>query len=222
MSQSQVLEAPSRRPRRRTHAERREETRARIKDGLVASITEVGFHRTTAAEISRRSGVSWGAAQHHFGDKNGILMAVLVDSFNLLVEELEGLPSEGASLHERIDQFIDGAWAHLGSAHYRCTFEILLNLSGPDWGAEESPLRGETIRIWNDIWDRFFADAPLEPHRRLALQYYVISTLSGLAAMKKLEKPGVARRRFELGFLKDTLLRELGPEPDAARDGERR
>ena len=209
VSKTEALEVPAPRRRRRSHAERREETRTRIKAALVASISDVGFHRTTAAEISRRSGVSWGAAQHHFGDKNGILMAVLVDSFNLLVGEMEGLPCEGASLQERVDAFVEGAWAHLGSEHYRCTFEILLNVAGPDWEAEESPLRGETRRIWNEIWDRFFADASLESRRRVALQYYVISVLSGLAAMKKLAKAGAGRRRLELGFLKNTLLHEL-------------
>lgn len=50
---------------------------------IVDSIAEVGFQRTSGAEITRRAGVSWGAVQHHFGDENGILIAVLEDSFNL-------------------------------------------------------------------------------------------------------------------------------------------
>ncbi len=212
MSASEPLKAPPVRRQRRSHAERTAETRARIQDALVEAITELGFHRATAAEISRRSGVSWGAAQHHFGDKNGILLAVLVDSFNRLVAELEGLPDEGASLGARVDAFVDGAWAHVGSPHYRCTFEILLNLSAPDWRAEGQPLLARTLGIWNEIWDRFFATAPVERRRRLALQYYTIATLSGLAAMRKFEGPNPEQRRLELGFLKDTLLRELSRE----------
>ena len=65
------------RPERRSHAERRAETRARIIEAVIESIAEVGFHRTTAVEITRRAGVTWGAVQHHFGDKDGILLAVL-------------------------------------------------------------------------------------------------------------------------------------------------
>jgi len=204
-----LMAPPARRPRR-SHAERTAETRARIQDALVEAITEVGFHRATSAEISRRSGVSWGAAQHHFGDKRGILLAVLVDSFNRLVAELEGQPNEGASLEERVEVFVERTWAHVGSPHYRCTFEILLNLSAPDWEADGESLLVQTLRIWNDIWERFFSDADLDRRRRLALQYYTISTLSGLAAMKKFEGPTPERRRLELGFLKDTLIRELG------------
>ncbi|MAG33808.1 MAG: hypothetical protein CL908_23250 [Deltaproteobacteria bacterium] len=212
---SEPLRPPPRnRARRRSHAERTAQTRARIKQAVIESITEVGFHRTTAAEITRRSGASWGAAQHHFGDKNGILLAVLVDSFNRFVAELEGAPEEGASLEERVVTFVDRAWAHLGSSHYRCTFEILLNVSAPDWGAEEEPLRNEVLRVWDGIWKRFFGEASLSSRRRVAIQYYTISVLSGLAAMKKFQGSAPERRRIELGFLKETLLRELGQGGD--------
>lgn len=214
MNASEPLEAPPRRRRRRSHAERRAETRARIQKALVEAIAEVGFHRTTAAEISRRSGVSWGAAQHHFGDKNGILMAVLVDSFNQLVARLEGQPPEGASLAERVDAFVEGIWAHVGSPHYRCTFEILLNLPARDWQTESESLLAQTLRIWSDIWERFFPEARLERRRRLALQYYAIATLSGLATLQKFEGANPEQRRIELGFLKDTLLHQLSRERD--------
>lgn len=199
--------------RRRTHAERREETQARIKAALVESITELGFHRTTAAEISRRAGTSWGAAQHHFGDKNGILLAVLVDSFELLVAELEGRPRAGATLEERVAQFVDGAWTHLRSPHYRSTFEILLNLSGPEWSAAGGPLWAETFETWDAIWRRFFPEPQLETRHRITLQYYVIAALSGLAAFRKFEAPTERQEREQLRFLKDTLARELIESP---------
>lgn len=201
---------------RRSHAERRAETQARIKTALVESIAELGFHRTTAAEISRRAGTSWGAAQHHFGDKNGILLAVLVDSFHLLVAELEGLPKDAATLEERVDQFVEGAWAHMRSPHYRSTFEILLNLSFPEWDGQGAPLRSQTFETWNAIWGRFFPESGAATgqtlRQRVTLQYYVISTLSGLAAFRKFGAPAEAQERDQLRFLKETLARELTTE----------
>ena len=65
--------AAARRPRR-SHAERRAETRAKIIDGVVESIAEIGLAATTATEIARRSGATWGAVQHHFGDKQYSLL----------------------------------------------------------------------------------------------------------------------------------------------------
>jgi AcrR family transcriptional regulator len=210
LEMSQPLEIPSPRRTRRSHAERNAETQARIKAAVVDAVSELGFQRTTATEISRRAGVSWGAAQHHFGDKNGILIAVLVDSFNRFAEQLAGISVEGMSLEERVAAFVDAAWEHFGSPHYRCTFEILLNMPAPDWASRELPLRDATLDAWSGIWKRFFGAAGLTPRRTVAVQYYTISVLSGLAAMKRFEGPAAERRRIELGLLKDTLVRELG------------
>jgi AcrR family transcriptional regulator len=204
------LEAPSIQRRRRTHAERTAETQGRIKAAVVEAVSELGFHRTTAAEISRRSGVSWGAAQHHFGDKNGILIAVLVDSFNRFAERLAGIPTDGEPLEGRVASFVDAAWEHFGSPHYRCTLEILLNMPAPDWLSRELPLRDATLEAWRDIWDRFFGGAGLSARDEVAVQYYAVSVLSGLAAMKRFEGPTVERRQNELRMLKETLVRELG------------
>jgi len=179
---------------------------------VAEAISELGFHRTTAAEISRRSGVSWGAAQHHFGDKDGILIAVLVDSFNRFAERLASLSVEGRPLEERVASFVDAAWEHFGSPHYRCTLEILLNMPPPDWFSRDLPLRDATLEAWSGIWDRFFGNSELSPRGEIAIQYYTISVLSGLAAMKRFEGPAVERRRIELRFLKETLVRELGCE----------
>lgn len=209
---SEQLKVPKTHRKRRTHAERGAETRSRIKAAVAEAVAELGFHRTTAAEISRRSGVSWGAAQHHFGDKDGILIAVLVDSFNQFAGRLASLSVEGKSLEERVGIFVDAAWEHFASPHYRCTFEILLNMPTLDWDSPEHPLRDSTLEAWAGVWNRFFGEADLPLRRTIAVQYYAISVLSGLAAMKKFEGSTAGQRRTELGFLKDTLVRELGCE----------
>ncbi len=195
---------------RRSHAERTAETRARIKEAVVASIAKVGFQRTTAAEISRRAGLTWGAVQHHFGDKNGILAAVLEDSFNRFADRLAEVATRDLSLADRVDLFVDRAWEHFGSAHYRSTFEILLNYPAPEGaGDQESLWQSDMLRAWNGIWQRFFGDARLAPRRRLTLQYYAISVLSGIASLQMLGTAASGVRSAELELLKDTLRREL-------------
>jgi hypothetical protein len=78
-----------------------------------------------------------------------------------------------------------------------------------DWVAPDHPLRDATLKGWGNLWTRFFGEAGLSPRRTVAVQYYTISVMSGLAAMKKFEGPTPGRRQMELGFLKDTLAREL-------------
>jgi len=193
---------------RRTQAERTAETRARILDAVVESIAEVGFGRTTASEIARRAGVTWGAVQHHFGGKDGILEAVLDESFGRFAERLADIPTAGAPLAERVSLFIDRAWEHFGSPHYRSTFEILLSYTrAPD----AAPLwQTEMFRAWNRIWSELFADAGLPRRRTVALQTYTISVLSGMASLAMLAGPAATVRGDELALLKETLVRELG------------
>jgi AcrR family transcriptional regulator len=58
----------------RTQRQRREETVARLLDASIAAIVEVGYARASAAEITRRAGVSVGALFRHF-DTMGDFMA---------------------------------------------------------------------------------------------------------------------------------------------------
>jgi AcrR family transcriptional regulator len=193
---------------RRSHAARTAETRAKLIAAVVESIAQSGLARTTAPEIARRAGVTWGAVQHHFGGKDGMLVAVLDDSFRRFAERMESIPLEGTSLAERAALFIDRAWLHFSSPHYRSTYEILLHYlgragrSGGDW-------RQRMFRDWDQLWHRLFSEARVPRTRHYVLQHYTISVLSGLAATLMLEGDEAAIRPAELGLLKDTLAREL-------------
>ncbi len=194
---------------RRSHAERTAETRARIIAAVVESIAEVGFQRTTASEIAQRAGVTWGAVQHHFGAKDGMLVAALENSFNRFAQRLGNIPLEGTSVEKRASLFIDRAWEHFGSAEYRSTFEILLNYLGRDDLEQDPTWQDRMFRAWDRIWIRLFEDAPLPRRRRFVLQHYTISALSGLASTLMLEGGEARLRKGELDLLKDTLAREL-------------
>ncbi len=204
--------APRKAPRR-THAERTAETRERIMSAVVAAVSEVGFQRTTASEIARRAGVTWGAVQHHFGGKEGILAAVLEDSFDRFAQRLSELEVDGTALERRVELFIDRAWEHFASPHFRSTFEILQHHAGespdPSAGQAVSGWQAEMLVAWNRIWSALFDDAHLSRRRRLTLQHYTISCLSGLAALLRFETPSKRVLDDELALLKDTLTREL-------------
>jgi AcrR family transcriptional regulator len=194
---------------RRSHAERTAETRARIIAAVVESIAEVGFQRTTAAEVTRRAGVTWGAVQHHFGGKDGLLVAVLEDSFNRFASRLAGIPTEDATLEKRASLFIDRAWEHFASPHFRSTFEILLSYAGRQDLEEPPSWQSQMLQAWDSVWQHLFADARIARRRRFILQQYVISSLAGMASILALEGGGARVPDEALGMLKETLLREL-------------
>ena len=209
MAGAKRMRLPARARERRSHAERTAETRAKIIAAVVEGISEVGFARTTAAEITRRAGVTWGAVQHHFGDKDGILVAVLEDSFDRFSARLDEIPSEDASLEKRASLFIDRAWEHVGSPLYRSTFEILLDQAGREELTDEPSWQQRLFLAWDRIWMRVFGDAAISRRRHFVLQHYSISVLSGLASVLMLESADSRLRGTELDLLKDTLTREL-------------
>jgi len=200
---------PTRARERRSHAERTAETRAKIIAAVVEGIAEVGLARTTAAQITRRAGVTWGAVQHHFGDKDGILVAVLEGSFDRFTARLDDVPSEDASLEKRASLFIDRAWEHIGSPLYRSTFEILLDQAGREQLTDEPSWQQRMFWAWDRIWMRIFGDAAIARRRHFVLQHYTISVLSGLASVQTLEGGAAPLHGAELDLLKDTLTREL-------------
>src|SRR5262245_1945498 len=193
-------------PLRRTQAERTAETRRRILDAVVESIAEVGFQRTTASEIARRAGVTWGAVQHHFGAKGGILEAVLEDTFARFEARLGDIP-EAAPLAERVRLFVERAWQHFSSPHFHSTFEILLHHGkGED---EDVPPHWQQamFRAFDRVFERLFADSGLPRRKRVALHQYAVAALVGLSAIHMLDEP--RPRTAELALLEETMLREL-------------
>ena len=209
------LELPGQQRTRRTHAQRTAETRAKIIAAVVDSIAEVGYQATTATEITRRSGVTWGAVQHHFGGKDGMLTAVLEDSFNRFAARIEDIPIEDTPLEERVSLFVERAWEHFSSDQYRATFEILLCYMRREHAGASSSAEGGTswqarmTQAWDSVWSRLFAGATISRRRSLMLQHYTVSVLSGLASTLSLEGEGAALVDSELGLLTRTLREEL-------------
>ena len=208
MSQARPRSAPRR--ARRSHAERTAETRARILAAVVAGIAEVGFQQTTAAEITRRAGVTWGAVQHQFGGKGGILIAVLEDAFTRFAARLAEVPVEGLSLERRVERFVERALEHFTSREHASAFEILLDhlrrrgsfaKSGASWQVA-------MLRAWNREWQRFFP-SKMPTRRRALLQHYTIAVISGLATMRTLAGGSARLRGAELALLRATMVREL-------------
>lgn len=193
-------------PVRRTQAERTEKTRRRILDAVVESIAEQGFQRTTASEIVKRAGVTWGAVQHHFGAKGGILEAVLEDTFERFEAKLGDIPSD-APIAERVALFVQRAWEHFSSPHYQSTFEILLHHGKGEDGEVPPHWQERMFSALDRVFERLFADSRLARRERARLHQYAVAHLMGLAVLEMLDVP--RSRAAQLELLERTLLREL-------------
>lgn len=114
-------------PTRRTSAPRKrgDDTRAKIIDETVRCITEEGFGAATAKHVAERAGVTWGVIQYHFGDRDGLLMAVVDDGVARLLESLSAVDVGELELRARIEAVVDTAWRCYASPTSLAAFEIL-------------------------------------------------------------------------------------------------
>jgi len=103
-------------------------TRRAVIDAAVACILERGFYRASSNEIARRAGVTWGVIQHHFGTREGLLLAVLEDGAQHFTDAVASASIDGESAAERLGQLIDVLAAHYGSRSYLAYMQINLNL----------------------------------------------------------------------------------------------
>ena len=72
---------------------RADRTRAPSSTRRCRCILEEGFAAASAKHITERAGVTWGVVQYHFGDRDGLLMAVVDQGFAELLESLRDLPA---------------------------------------------------------------------------------------------------------------------------------
>jgi len=73
-------------PPRRTQAERSDATRAALMASGRTLFGSMGYSRTAREEIVANAGVTRGALQHHFGDKEGLFRAVYEELEQQIVE----------------------------------------------------------------------------------------------------------------------------------------
>ena len=114
-------------PTRQTQAPRKrgDDTRARIIAETVRCVVEEGFEATTSKHVAERAGVTWGVIQYHFGDRNGLLMAVVDEGVARLVDSLAAAEVGDRPLRERIEIVVDIAFRCYSSPTSLAAFEIL-------------------------------------------------------------------------------------------------
>jgi AcrR family transcriptional regulator len=117
---------------------RADRTRALVIDETIRCILEEGFAAASAKHITERAGVTWGVVQYHFGDRHGLLMAVVDKGFAELLEALSELPAVVENVCDRTEFIVDAAWEAFSSPTSMAALEILIATRAMrDTGANE-------------------------------------------------------------------------------------
>jgi AcrR family transcriptional regulator len=120
--------APLVAPRRPANGsqQRADRTRALVVDETIRCILEEGFAAASAKHITERAGVTWGVVQYHFGDRDGLLMAVVDQGFAELTDALSELPGAAENVRDRTQFIINAAWEAFSSPTSIAALEILI------------------------------------------------------------------------------------------------
>jgi len=165
-----------------TKLTKREVTRGKVIQAAINSIYRDGFHAAHTNRIAEEAGVSWGVLQYHFGDKDGLLQAVLDHIFDDFQHTLAGTTLDGENLQERLGQMIDVTWGLLSKKEYRVSIAILRN-AGKD---KSSKLNGQKqVKQWANrmsaLWDELLKDDVANSANSETARHLLFAGLRGLA-----------------------------------------
>lgn len=168
-------------PRRPAHGNqpRAERTRALAVEETVRCVIEEGIAAASAKHIAERAGMTWGVIQYHFGDRDGLLMAVVDLGFSQLLEALHDLPPAAAPSdgRHRAEQVVTAAWEAMSSPTSRAAIEILIGTRATRGAAAAGHLR-RLAKAFSELGRAI--DADLDANQSAALGEMLLSTLRGL------------------------------------------
>jgi AcrR family transcriptional regulator len=160
---------------------KREVTREKVILAAIDCIYRDGFHASHTNRIAEEAGVSWGVLQYHFGDKDGLLQAVIDYIFDDFATTLEDTTLQGDTLQQRVRQLIDVVLKLVSKKEYRVSIAILRN-AGKD---ETSSINGQKqVARWarktSELWDALFEDKIQEPTQSDIARHLMFATLRGM------------------------------------------
>ncbi|MDB5630492.1 MAG: TetR/AcrR family transcriptional regulator [Tardiphaga sp.] len=116
-------------PRRRTQAERSEETRTRILKAAASLIRKRGYARFRTAEVAEAAGLSRGAQLHHFPTKDSLVVATLEYVFDQAQAVSRKRASTVNQPRDLIESVIADAREFFFSEHFMVAIDIVLSTS---------------------------------------------------------------------------------------------
>ncbi len=160
---------------------RAERTRARAIDVTVQIVLAEGFAAASGRHIADEAGVTWGVIQYHFGDREGLLMAVVDRGFGELFRALESLPAATpeTTTRDRVDTVVTAAWAAMSSPTARAAGEILIGTRATRGAAAAGHLRQLAKRF--ATLGRMIA-IDLDGSQSAAIGEHMLTTLRGMIA----------------------------------------
>lgn len=197
------------RPRRnpRSQEERSASTRSKIVAAATECVAELGLRAATMGAIADRAGVSWGAIQHQFGEKDSLFDAVLEAAIEDLRMHFDAVRESSSDPVQRVRGLITRCRVVLAGPLYKSFFEIQLS-RGRESDEQTEAWSGYIGAELAGAWHELFGDLDLTDQELGDAQRFTFAALSGIASEAMLF-PSMSQGSRQLEILEETLLRLL-------------
>ena len=198
--------------RRRTQEERSATTREKVIQAAIDCIVEEGLHNTTAARIAARSGVTWGAIAHQFGDKDSVFFAVVERNADIYQRHLAAaMEAAGASSAERVSALIDVTWSYINEPASYAFNELIIHNRASSNAKIVEQQDELSNKLMKSVWERLFGGFDIPAEKLETARNFVLATLQGLSLMRLITH---RRPKFkkEIAALKQFAAQMLAPD----------
>jgi TetR/AcrR family transcriptional regulator, regulator of cefoperazone and chloramphenicol sensitivity len=189
---------------------RGDRTRAAIIAETVRCIDEEGFAAASAKHIAERAGVTWGVIQYHFGDRNGLLTAVVSDGYERFRTAIESMAVPEGPTRRRVEVVVEAAWAAFSSPESLASLEILIATRANRDGTRRTGLE-VMARDMRRLGALLVGDAPGAHRRQGLVGEVLLATLRGLV-LSQMVTPRPVDTSAERAVLVD-LIRTFLDDP---------
>jgi AcrR family transcriptional regulator len=178
------------------------DTRGELLDAAAAVLAEEGVDGASTRAIYERAGVKAPTLYHHFGDKRGLMDAVVTDAFDRYLAEKRRLRPTG-------DPFVDlrrGWDAHVAFARAN---PAVYQLMFPAEEARPSAAGQESLRLLREGFDRLASDGALREQVSPELATRALSAALHGVTTAICREPTNARNARLSSTVRDALISAL-------------
>ena len=171
------------RPRkRRSQEERKTETRDRLIKATIAEIQDRGYAGLKTRRVAERARMTWGAAQHLFGDKNDLLVDVNLYLYEKIVHRLMQFDVMNTRRKGWATDYVRHLWDVFSSPEMQVFYELVIgSRHDPEFYAKLKVRVNTMTRQLDQLWLKAWSHSAIPTDQLLGLRTVVTLTLESLS-----------------------------------------
>lgn len=192
----------------RTQEQRSQQTRIGLLEAASICIGQHGYAGLRLSDIAMQAGVTIGALQHHFLDKDDLMRQVVACAYEELRSSVEQQAQASGPIAERVAGSVALMRTIYHSAKIAAAFEIIYaKRDDKAFLKTLAPAFQSADALMDQAWQTRFADSGKDPATLAALRHFARTTIQGLHIQRRVN-PGFDEEEV-ITVLSTMLLQNL-------------